>query len=119
MADLSGKEHVDRLPVLISGAGVVQLLGVPKLSSGTGEAQADAVVQSFEELGITDQVAALCFDTTASNTGPRSGVCSFIDQKLGKYLQYMACRHHVMELVVEAAFAVISWSINRSRYIHL
>jgi hypothetical protein len=112
MADLTTKEHVDRLPVLISGAGVEQLLGVPKLSTGTGEAQAAAVVRCFEEWGITGQVAALCFDTTASNTGHRSGACSLIEQKLGKDLLYMACRHHVMELVVGAAFEKTSVGIS-------
>lgn len=45
MAELTTKEQVDRLPVLISGVATEQLLGVPKLSSGTGEAQAAAVVQ--------------------------------------------------------------------------
>ena len=37
MADLSGKEHVDRLPVFISGARVEHLLEVPKFSRGTGK----------------------------------------------------------------------------------
>ena len=60
MEDLTSKEHIDRLPVLISGAGVEQLLGVPKLPSGTAEAQASAVLRCLEELGITDRVVALC-----------------------------------------------------------
>jgi len=104
MEDLTSREHVDRLPVLISGVGVEQLLGVPKLSAGTGEAQASAVINSLREWGVTDQVCALCFDTTASNTGHRSGACALIEQKLERDLLYMACRHHVMELVVGAAF---------------
>jgi hypothetical protein len=54
--------------------------------------------------GLADRVNALCFDTTASNTGHRAGTCSFIEQKLGKSLLFLACRHHVMELVVRAAF---------------
>ena len=104
MEDLTSHEHVDRLPVLISGVGVEQLLGVPKLSSGTGEAQASAVVGCLEKWGIEDQVAALCFDTTASNTGHRSGACSLIEHRLNKDLLFLACRHHVMELIVGAAF---------------
>ena len=104
MEDLTSKEHVDRLPVLISGVGVEQLLGVPKLSSGTGEAQAAAVISCLEKWDITDQVAALCFDTTASNTGHRSGACSIIEQKLDRDLLFLSCRHHVMELIVGAAF---------------
>jgi len=82
MEDLTSHEHVDRLPVLISGVGVEQLLGVPKLSSGTGEAQAAAVIRCLEEWGVIDRVSALCFDTTASNTGLRAGACSIVEQKL-------------------------------------
>jgi len=45
IAELTTKEQVDRLPVLIPGVATEQLLDVPKLSSGTAEAQAAAVVQ--------------------------------------------------------------------------
>ena len=34
---LTRKELVDRLQVLVSGLNTIQLLGVPKLVSGTGE----------------------------------------------------------------------------------
>ena len=51
MEDLTTREHVDRLPVLISGVGVEQLLGVPKLPSGTGEAQTAAVMHCIEGWG--------------------------------------------------------------------
>ena len=104
MEDLTTREHVDRLPVLISGVGVEQLLGVPKLPSGTGEAQAAAVMRCIEEWGVEDRVVALCFDTTASNTGQHAGACYLLEQKLGRDLLYLACRHHVMELIVGAAF---------------
>jgi len=51
MEDLSTHEHVDCLPVIVSGVGIEQLLGVPKLATGTGEARATAVVQCLEEWG--------------------------------------------------------------------
>jgi hypothetical protein len=104
MEDLTTNEHVDRLPVLVSGVGVEKLLGVPKLSSSTGVAQADAVVGCLEDWNITEQVVALSFDTTASNTGHRSGACSRIEQKLDKDLLHLPCRHHIMELVIGTAF---------------
>ena len=47
--DLIGKEQVDRLPVLVSGKGVSQLLTVAKLPSETGEAQAAAVFGAIED----------------------------------------------------------------------
>ncbi|GBO99108.1 hypothetical protein EVAR_100864_1 [Eumeta japonica] len=39
--DITGHETVDRLPILVSGNGVDQLLSVPKLNRGTGEACAE------------------------------------------------------------------------------
>ena len=68
---LTTKEHVDRLPVLVSGKGVEKLLGVPKLQGGSGEQQAAADHAALEEWQITDRVKAMRFDTTACNTGAR------------------------------------------------
>ena len=69
---LTTKEHVDRLPVLVSGKGVEKLLRVPRLQGGSGEQQAAAVQAALEEWQITDRVKAMCIDTTACNTGARS-----------------------------------------------
>ncbi|KAK2703548.1 hypothetical protein QYM36_018015 [Artemia franciscana] len=104
--DLIGKEKVDRLPVLVSGKEVLQLLTVAKLPSGTGEAQASAVFGAIEDWGIPGNIRAMCFDTTSSNTGRISGACVLLEQKLGKELLSLACRHHIMELVIGAAFRV-------------
>src|SRR6218665_3325061 len=94
LQDLTGKELVDRLPVILSGLGVSQLLGVPKLhGGGTGEAQATAVAQLLQEWGVVDRVSAMCFDTTASNTGRRNGACVLLEQKLEKDLLHLVCRH--------------------------
>jgi len=82
MEDLTSTEHIDRLPVLISGAGV-DLLGILKLPFGTVEAQATAVIMSFEEWGIMDRVAALWFDTTAANTVLPKARCNFTDNETG------------------------------------
>ena len=95
---------MDRLPVLVSGFGVSQLLAVPLLESGTGANQAEAVVDALHEWNIADRVVAMSFDTTSSNTGQFSGACTLIQQKLEKDLLFLACRHHIMELLVGAAF---------------
>lgn len=73
LEDIVGNEIVDRLPILVSGMGVDQLLAVPKLKSGTGEAAATAVYEAAIEWGITDNVKCLGFDTTSVNTGSRNG----------------------------------------------
>ena len=48
MRDLTTKEHVDRLPILVSGQDVQQLLHVAKLPNGTGQAMAHSVVRALK-----------------------------------------------------------------------
>ena len=54
MMDLTTKEHVDRLPIIISGTEGAQLPAVAKLASGTGESVAAAVVSALETWGVAD-----------------------------------------------------------------
>lgn len=104
LPDLSGKDKVDRIPILVSFKGLSKLLEVTKLSSGTGESQAEAVVNALRRWKLDHQVQALCFDTTASNTGRHKGACLLIEQKLGRDLLYFGCRHHIMEIILASAF---------------
>lgn len=106
LPDLTGKEKVDRLPILVSGAGVDQLLKVPKLPNGTGEATAMAVFAAIEDWGLNTRICGMAFDTTSSNTGLKSGACTLIEQKLGKRLLSFACRHHIHEIVLEKVFSL-------------
>ena len=104
LRDLTGNDHVDRLPVIITGENVSQLLTVAKLPCGTGEAQSNAVCDALRDWGLESNVAGLSFDTTSSNTGWISGACVRIQQTLGRSLLFLACRHHVFELVIAAVF---------------
>jgi hypothetical protein len=81
LPDIIGHATNDRLPVLVSGHGIEQLLGVPKLNHGTGEEPTNAFIHQLKEWGLTDRVKAMCFDTTASNTGCHAGACSQIEKK--------------------------------------
>ena len=47
---------MDQLPVLVSGHGVNKLLGVPKLTSGTGENTAAAVYTLLQDWSVADRV---------------------------------------------------------------
>ena len=104
LEDLVGKKHVDCLPTLVSRHGISELLGVPKLVSGTGEMVATVVFNTITGWGISDQVSVMSFDTTASNIGHCAGACLLLEKKLGKSLLHLACRHHIMELVPGNAF---------------
>ena len=107
MQDLISHKHVDRLPILVSGNGVSQLLRVEKIPNGTGREQSNAVVNALEDWNLSDKVVSMVFDTTASNTGRLNGACTHIEKMLEKNLLYFACRHHVMELVAKAAFTTL------------
>lgn len=102
LEDITGKESVDRLPILVSGAGVQQLLAVPKLSVGTGEATASAVHNTCLKWGLCEQVTCMSFDTTPVNTGVWNGACILLQQKMGKDMLWLACRHHILEIMLEA-----------------
>lgn len=107
LPDLVGREKVDRLPVIVTGYNVECLLGVPKLGAGTGQAQADAVVKCLNDWNLIGKVKGLCFDTTSSNTGRLNGACVLIERTLGQSLLHFACRHHVMEIVLEKVFTAL------------
>ena len=107
LPDITGKEKVDRLPVIVSGVDLEQLLSVPKIPSGTGAAQAGAVLSCIKEWNLSTRIKGMCFDTTASNTGQHNGACTLIQRELDHNLLHLACRHHVMEIVVEKAFTAM------------
>jgi hypothetical protein len=75
------------------------------LPAGTGKATAAVVFQCLEEWQLQDKVVGMSFDTTSSNTGAVLGACSILQQTLGRPLFHFACRHHVLELLAEAAFS--------------
>ena len=107
---LCSTTSVDRLPVLITAVstGETQLLGVPKLTSGTGENQASAVYELLQEWRMDEKVAGFCFDTTASNTGRRAGACILLEQRLRRTVLNLACRHHIYEIILGAVFSTCS-----------
>lgn len=104
MMDLTTKEHVDRLPILVSGKSESQLLRVAKLPTGSGTNAARAVVDAVQEWGLTNRIVGMGFDTTAANTGHHQGACVLIERALDKDLLYFACRHHILEIMIGAVF---------------
>jgi hypothetical protein len=109
LPDVTGEDHgsVDRLPVLISSLvdGSTKLLGVPK-SNGSGWAAADAVIEQLKSWKCESLIVGICFDTTACNTGRINGACTFIEEGIGRNLLWMACRHHMFEVLLSDAFGV-------------
>ena len=82
LQDITEKDTVDRLQILVSGEGVDQLLSVPKISSGTGEAAAPAVYEASVACKICDQIKAMGFYKTSGNSGGLNVACILLEQKL-------------------------------------
>ena len=101
---MSGKTQ-DRLAVCISipNENPVQFLASPEIASGSGKNMADAVLKILEEMHLLDQVQAVVFDTTASNSGEWKGSVTFFEELVRHVLLWLACQHHIAELYIKHA----------------
>lgn len=104
MESIEFKEKRERLPVKITNEGMEQLLGVPELEDSTGLSASDAVYDLLEEWKQLDNVQCCCFDTTSTNTGCWQGAAVRLEQRLGRSLLYLPCRHHISEVILRAVF---------------
>ena len=103
-SDITKRELIDRLAVVVTVYNVDQLLGISKLTTGTGEAVSEAVITTLLDWNIQDRVKAMSFDATAANTGTKAGVCTLVEKKLDRELLHLACRHHMYEVVLSEVF---------------
>lgn len=69
LTDDNKSKKVERLPIVISGENTDQLLGAPKLQSGTAINQVTAIVDVLDDWELTNRIEAICFDTISVNTG--------------------------------------------------
>lgn len=69
LQDLIDPQSVERLPILLSVSGVEQLLGVPKMAKSDSESQTSAIITILKQWHVGSRIKAMCFDTTAVNTG--------------------------------------------------
>lgn len=110
LSDLTGKKIVDRLPVIVTAPNIEQLLGVPELSAGTGYEISSAIYDTLEDWSLLEKVKAFVFDTTASNTGRLNGACVLLEQKLGRDILFLPCRHHIYEIILQVVFTKAKFS---------
>ena len=68
------------------------------MGDATGVSQKNAVIKMVEDWKVKENVIALVFDTTASNTGLRNGCAVLIEKDLNRSLLWLACPHHVYEV---------------------
>jgi hypothetical protein len=101
------KSTADRLAVSVTGVEIEKILGILKLTSGTGAAQASATFELLKLWEVSSEVIGFSFDTTASNTGSTNGACTLLEQKLQRNILHFACRHHVHELIIGGVFTAL------------
>jgi hypothetical protein len=101
------KNRIDRIAVVVTGAETSKLLAVPKTDSGSGEAQASVVFEQLQKWNLSKNTVGMSFDTTSSNTGKYNGACNLLEKKLKKNLLYLACRHHILEIVAASTFNAV------------
>ena len=110
--DMLNEKHEMEAIVVCSTPGynegkIIDVIGLTdedgRLTSA-GLAQADAVFNSMEEWGVSTRIVAFNFDTTASNTGPWSGAAIRLNYRFNRPVLYLACRHHVFDLLAKNTF---------------
>ena len=98
------KSKRERIAVLVSSPDLdeEQLLGVPPIEGGTAEEITDGILSVLEKWGLDgSDIVGLSFDTTAVNTGKWSGANVRLEREMMKQMLYLACRHHVFEVIIK------------------
>ena len=86
---------------------VVELTDEDGRPTSTGLAQAEAVFDTIQDWGVSDNIVAYNFDTTASNTGPYSGAAIRLNFLQDKPVFYLACRHHMIDLLAKNTYTKV------------
>ena len=108
----------ERLTVVVGDNVDLKLLGTPSIQPGSnvsaGELIASHTMELLHEWHCADTIVSMCFDTTASNTGPVTAACVTIQLKLGRALLWSPCRHHIGELIVAHVFHDLKIEVSKS-----
>ncbi|KAG0709947.1 hypothetical protein GWK47_023793 [Chionoecetes opilio] len=99
-----GRSLEERVAVLVSEEDTEELLGVPVSADGTGQVVAETVLKLVRESSLEGNIIGMALDTTAANTGMVQGACIRIERALEKPLVWLACRHHILEVVLKDVF---------------
>lgn len=108
MRDLKTGLKVERLPIVATKKDTECVLKVPAPGGSTGKAIAVAVHKCLEEFDLLDVIQAICFDTENANTGNKKGAAAWLEKHLLKRtLLWLACRHHIFEIILRDVFIEI------------
>ena len=92
LPNITGTNKVDQLPVVISSLvdGNIKLLEVSRLSSGSEQVTADAVLILVKSWKCDSLTIIMCFDTLTSNTGRLLEACTLLEIYMGHNLLWIA-----------------------------
>ena len=118
MTTLDSLEQEERLPILVSGIGGCKLLGVPSLPHlSTDKARnliSNATTTPLDKWNCMGNVIGMVFDTTSANTGHKTAACISIQRDLDKSLLWLACRHHIGEVLLEHVWRDLAVEVSKS-----
>lgn len=97
-------KNVERLAVVVSGPDIQKIITVAKIEDGSGIVISDTAYDHVVDWGIVDKIIGICTDTTATNTGRTNGSVVLFQQLMERNILFLACRHHVFELVIGGVF---------------
>lgn len=86
---------------------------------GTAIQQFDAILSQLDDWQLENRIRAICFDTTSVNTGERNGTCKKLRDKYNNKLLSLACRHHIMEIIISAVYSIALADESRSPNLNL
>lgn len=75
------------------------------MNDGKGETVASKIIEVLHDWSVdTNNITCCCFDTTAANTGHNDGAIVHLQSYFGKPLLWIACRHHIAEVILSHVF---------------
>ena len=84
------------------------LLGVVPCPSGKGDDMAVYIQNVLEYYDVTENIIAVCADTTASNTGSKNGAIVILSKVFDQPFIWLLCRHHIAEIHISWCFKALS-----------
>ena len=75
---------------------------------------ANATVKLLKEWNCVESAMGMVFDTTSSNTGHLTAGCVAVQRELGQPLLWLACRHHVGEVILDQVWSDLQIETSKS-----
>ena len=109
VVDLKGikEKDINSIVLTVPGVSVSTVIGIPETSSGTGLDVAECTLTKAKEWTDLEDIFGCVFDTTSSNTGIMEGAVTHIESARKSKVLWLACRHHVSELIIKHVYTDI------------